>query len=140
MPPSFPFYSYISNLGCRNIVEGYTDNTFLPYANISRGVLAQWVVRARGWALSTNGVSHFSDVYPTDPLFPYIETAYAHGVISGYADGSFHPFSEVTRGQMSKMIVNAWGWQINVPAARTSRTCRPVTSSTATSRPSTTTA
>jgi hypothetical protein len=114
VPPSFPFYSYISNLGCRNIVEGYGDNTFLPYANITRGALAQWVVRARGWALDTGGATHFSDVYPTDPLYPYIETAYSHGVISGYADGSFHPYSEVTRGQMSKMIVNAWGWQINV--------------------------
>jgi len=113
VPASAPFYLYISSLFCRNIVDGYSDNTFHPNDNALRGLLAQWVVRARGWALDTTGAPHFSDVATTDPLYPYIETAYGHGVLSGYSDGTFRPYTQVTRGQMSKMIVNALGWTID---------------------------
>lgn len=110
VPAQNPFYTYINTLYCRNIAAGYSDTTFRPYSNAGRGTLARWVVLARGWLLSTGGVQHFADVPPTDPLYPYVETAFNHGVLSGYADGTFHPYADVTRGQMSKMIVNAMGW------------------------------
>ena len=119
-PPSFsdvdapsPFYQYISNLVCRNVAEGYINNTFQPNAYAWRGTLAKWIVLARGWTVDTMASQHFNDVPNTDPLFPYIETAYNHGVISGYSDGSFRPYTSVTRGQMSKMVVNAMGWAID---------------------------
>src|SRR5207247_8687168 len=95
------------------IVEGSADNTFRPYNNADRGTLARWVVKARGWAIDTTGGPHFIDVPPSDPLYPYVETAFNHGVLSGYADGTFRPTNNVTRGQMSKMIVNAMGWTID---------------------------
>jgi len=46
-----------------------------------------------------------------------VETAYNHGVISGYSDGTFHPDAIVTRGQTSKMIVVAFGWPLNIAGA-----------------------
>ena len=117
VPPAQPFYSYIRDLECRNIVAGYSDNTFRPGANATRGTLAQWIVLALGWGLSSGGTAHFSDVPASDPLYPYVETAYAHNVLNGYADGTFHPYDVVTRGQMSKMIVNAMGWTIDTTGA-----------------------
>jgi hypothetical protein len=111
--PGTPFYTYISDLYCRNVVEGYSDNTFRPNMNAWRGTLAKWVVLARGWPLDSTGAPHFIDVPTSDPLYPYIETAFNHGVISGYSDGTFRPYNNVTRGQMSKMVVNAMGWAIN---------------------------
>ncbi|MGI8587581.1 MAG: S-layer homology domain-containing protein [Chloroflexia bacterium] len=112
-PQSETFYTYVSYLYCRGIVEGYSDNTFRPNTYALRGTLASWVVRARGWAINTAGGPHFADVPPSDPLYAYIETAYNHGVISGYSDGTFKPNNSVTRGQMSKMIVIAMGWPID---------------------------
>ncbi|HMA37190.1 MAG TPA: S-layer homology domain-containing protein [Chloroflexia bacterium] len=105
-----PFYDYITSLYCRNVVDGYPDNTFRPYADATRGTLAHWVVTARAWPIDTSGGPHFSDVPTSDPLYSAIETAYHHGMISGYADGTFRPANPLTRGQMSKMIALGWGW------------------------------
>ncbi len=113
VPPAQPFYSYIRDLSCANIAQGYSDNTFRPNYGATRAMLAEWIVTARGWAIDTTGGPHFADVPTWDPFYPYIETAYHHSVISGYADGTFHADAAVTRGQMSKMIVNAMGWAID---------------------------
>ncbi|HMA34875.1 MAG TPA: endo alpha-1,4 polygalactosaminidase [Chloroflexia bacterium] len=111
-----PFAAYIVRLYCAGTVEGYPDNTFRPYNDADRGTLARWIVRARGWAITTVGGPHFTDVAPTDALYPYVETAYNHGVLNGYADHTFRPAAPVTRGQMSKMLVNAQGWTNDIPA------------------------
>ena len=36
----------------------------------------------------------------------YIRTMAAQGVINGYSDGSFKPHSNITRGQMAKILYN----------------------------------
>ena len=36
-------------------------------------------------------------------------------VISGYIDGTFRPGSDVTRGQLCKIVVLAEGWQVECP-------------------------
>ena len=36
----------------------------------------------------------------------YIQTMAAQGVISGYADGTFQPGANITRGQMAKILYN----------------------------------
>jgi len=46
-------------------------------------------------------------VGPTNPFYSMIETAYAHGVISGYSNFTFQPFNNVTRAQIAKIIYNA---------------------------------
>ena len=50
----------------------------------------------------------FSDVPPSQPFWVFVERAYLHGVISGYADGTFRPGNGVTRGQTAKFIANAF--------------------------------
>lgn len=35
-----------------------------------------------------------------------IRTMAAQGVINGYSDGSFKPHSNITRGQMAKILYN----------------------------------
>jgi hypothetical protein len=37
-----------------------------------------------------------------------VETAFAHGIISGYADNTFRPVASITRGQLAKMIYLAY--------------------------------
>ncbi|MDQ2808266.1 MAG: S-layer homology domain-containing protein, partial [Chloroflexota bacterium] len=115
VPSSDVFYPFIGDLACRNVIEGYSDNTFRTSAIATRAMLAKWVVLARGWDLDTTSGPHFTDVATSDPYYPYIETARLHSVLSGYSDGTFKPNNEVSRGQMSKMIVIAMGWAINAP-------------------------
>ena len=40
-------------------------------------------------------------------FYDYIETAYHHGIISGYADGTFRPGNSATRGQICKIVYDA---------------------------------
>jgi hypothetical protein len=100
-------------LYCRGALSGYADNTFRPYNNTTRGQLSKIVVLAEAWPINTAGGPHFADVPDTNPFYSYIETAYNHGVTSGYADGSFRWGNNVTRGQLSKIVVLAEGWPIN---------------------------
>ena len=58
----------------------------------------------------------FSDVLPTDYFYQAVAYLYCHGVIGGYADGTFRPYNSTTRGQFSKMLVLAEGFPINTTA------------------------
>jgi len=75
--------------------------------------LCKIVVLAEGWSIDTSGGPHFSDVPQSNPFYGYIETAYHHEVISGYADGTFRWGNDVTRAQLSKIVVVAQQWPID---------------------------
>jgi hypothetical protein len=70
-----------------------------------------------GFSLQFPANPTFTDVSRTSPYHRYIETAVAYGIISGYADHTFRPDNNLTRGQMCKVIVVAgqvrYGWPIN---------------------------
>jgi hypothetical protein len=113
VPSGSTFYPYISNLECRNIVEGYSDNTFRPSDPAPRALLTRWVSLTRNWTPSITGGPHFIDVSPLEPLYTFVETGVAHGIIGGYTDGTFRPYNTVTRAQTAKMIVLAMGWPVD---------------------------
>jgi len=104
VPRDHPFYQYIMTAKRDNIISGYNDGTFRPYANVTRGQIAKIAVESARMAdLSGEGPS-FRDVEPGSTFYRYIETAYAHGILSGYADGTFRPFNDATRGQITKIV------------------------------------
>jgi hypothetical protein len=57
----------------------------------------------------------FSDVPSTDVFYPFIRCLACRGIISGYADGTFRPGNDVTRGQLSKIVSNSAGFQETIP-------------------------
>jgi len=70
----------------------------------------------------------FSDV--TDPTAYYYQGVYSlacRGVISGYADGTYRPFNQTTRGQMTKIVTLAFNIPLVPPPALDSRTFSDVT-------------
>jgi hypothetical protein len=114
VPAAAYFATPVGYLACQGILAGYADGSFQPYNNTTRGQLAKIVVSAAGWAIDTSGGPHFTDVPAGNPFYGFIETAYHHGIISGYANGdgtfSFRWGADVTRAQVSKIIVSAAGW------------------------------
>ena len=74
---------------------------------MTRGQLSKIVVLAEGWAIDVIGGPHFSDVPESQTFYPFVETAYNRGIISGYADGTFRPGNNATRGQISKIVYQA---------------------------------
>jgi hypothetical protein len=107
VPTEHPFYAYIETAYHRHVISGYDDNTFRPYNNVNRGQLCKIVVLAREWEIYVPPAPTFSDVPATHTFYAYIETAYGQSIISGYSDGTFHPGSNATRGQISKIVYNA---------------------------------
>src|SRR5207249_4489576 len=106
------FYTPVGYLYNRDIISGYADNTFRPYNTTTRAQISKIIVVARGWQIDTTSGPHFHDVPASDMFYNYIETAYNHNLISGYACGGagepcdsdnkpyFRPNSMVTRAQL----------------------------------------
>lgn len=55
----------------------------------------------------------FTDVLPGSTFYEFIRCLACRGIISGYADRTFRPFNDVTRGQIAKMISNSAGLNNN---------------------------
>jgi subtilisin len=60
---------------------------------------------------------NFSDVGPSDYFYAPLGYLACHGVIGGYADGTFRPYANTTRGQLSKIITLAYSLPGTTPAA-----------------------
>jgi hypothetical protein len=113
VPPDYWAYAYINYMACGGIISGYADGTFRPGNNTTRGQVAKMIVLAERWSINTSGGPHFTDVAPGSTFYDFVETAYNHGVISGYANGTFKPGNSVTRAQLSKIVALARGWPAN---------------------------
>jgi hypothetical protein len=108
------FYEFVRCLYCRGAISGYGDGTFRPYNNTTRGQMTKIVVLANAIPIYTPPTPTFRDVSAGHTFYPYIETAYrhgiivetayAHGIISGYSDHTFRPGNSATRGQICKIV------------------------------------
>jgi hypothetical protein len=116
LPETYWAYSYIGYLFCNSVISGYADGTFRPGGSTTRAQLTKMVTLGMGWPLYNPVVPDFSDVPFDSPYYQYIETAYVHGIISGYSDGTFRPGNDVTRAQVAKMLVLAKAWTLYFPA------------------------
>jgi hypothetical protein len=106
-----PFRLYVETAVHYEIISGYADGTFRPYNLVTRGQLAKILALAgrefQGWSLVDPPLPTFSDVPRDNPFYTHIETAACHGIISGYADGTFRWSNNATRGQIAKMVHQA---------------------------------
>jgi hypothetical protein len=136
--PGDPFYSYILALNDDGIVSGYNTAPpcpnsqwipcFRPNAHSTRGQISQIVSLATGFNEPVSGQT-FQDVPPGATFYTYTERLAQRGIISGYPCGSiqtepcvppenrpyFRTYNDVTRGQISKVVSVAFGW--NEPVA-----------------------
>jgi hypothetical protein len=55
----------------------------------------------------------FSDVPQGSTFYPYVRCLACRGILGGYPDGTFKANSNVTRGQLSKIVSNAAGFSDN---------------------------
>jgi hypothetical protein len=62
--------------------------------------------------------NQFGDVLQGSTFYPYVRCLACRGILSGYFDGTFRPNNSVTRGQLSRIVSNAAGFN-NVPTSQT---------------------
>ncbi|HKP53993.1 MAG TPA: S-layer homology domain-containing protein [Chloroflexia bacterium] len=122
VPPDHTFYSFIRCLACRGIISGYSDGTFKPGNEITRGQIAKMVSNAAGLENDPGG-QLFEDVPPTHTFYAWINRLSQLGYMGGYPCGTipeepceppdnrpyFRPFANATRGQLAKIVSNTAG-------------------------------
>jgi photosystem II stability/assembly factor-like uncharacterized protein len=115
--PGSTFYIFVQCLACRGIIGGYEDGSFRPDDGVTRGQLSKIVSNAAGFDDDVSGQT-FSDVDPNNTFYLYIERMAMKGVIGGYEDGTFRPGNSATRGQITKIVSNARGYN-DIPTTQT---------------------
>jgi hypothetical protein len=119
-------YGYVKWAYCGGIISGYSDGSFRPDDPTTRGQVAKMIVGATGWPLTLPaGAPHFLDVPAGSTFYPYIEVAWAQGILGGYPDGTYRPGPPVTRAQLTKLVVLARGLPLSLPATPTFRDVPP---------------
>ncbi len=132
--PTAYYYQGVYYLACHGVISGYSDGTYKPFNNTTRGQMTKIVTLAFNIPLVTPpATGTFADVLPDNVFYQLIETAAAHGIVSGYTCGSsnpqtgtaepcdnarrpyFRPSNFVTRGQLAKIVVLGAGWTLQNP-------------------------
>ncbi len=122
VPSNSTFYLWIRCLACRGIISGYSDGTFRPGNEITRGQIAKMVSNSAGFE-EDPGPQIYEDVDSNNPFYMWINRLSMRGHMSGYNCGLvpeepcnppdnrpyFRPFANATRGQLSKIVANAAG-------------------------------
>ena len=121
VPANSTFYTYVKCLACRQILGGYSDGTFRPQNQITRGQIAKIVSNAAGYTDDVTGQQTYADVPSNSTFHQWIERLSMRGHMGGYACGGpgepcdtqnrpyFRPGNNATRGQLSKIVSNAAG-------------------------------
>lgn len=109
VPPTDVFWLFIERVAAHGVVGGYSDGTYRPGNAVTRGQVAKFVSLAAGYSdVIPAGQQTFRDVPATDVFWQAIERVVAHGVVSGYSDGTYRPANAVTRGQTAKFIAGGF--------------------------------
>ena len=104
-------YEAIDTLKTLDIVNGYSTTKYGPNDTLTRAQLCTMIVRAvYGDDTHYNSVNVFNDVSVSHWARIYIDTAYNHGVMSGYGNGTFGPEDKLTYTQTARVILNILGY------------------------------
>ncbi|PZR95775.1 MAG: hypothetical protein DLM69_11445, partial [Candidatus Chloroheliales bacterium] len=111
------FYPAIHYLYCRSVVNGTDATHFSPSATSTRAQFAKVVVLGFGTPFYTPSTPDFTDVPPGFYAYLFIESGFHAGILSGFdansctAHGATYPCYlpniPITRGQLTKLVVNA---------------------------------
>lgn len=132
VPPTDPFCRHVHWLaaGGRSFScdeEATYGSTWCPAAPIDRRDMATILARdlaggddlvpasrpdpgnGRGYDCTDGSANAFIDVPDSDPGCKFVYYIWSFGIIDGNGDGTYAPNASVTRDQMAKFLVNAYG-------------------------------
>jgi hypothetical protein len=118
LPLNHTFYANIKCLACNGILSGYSDGTFRPNNDITRGQIAKVVSNAAGFNEGP-GAQIYEDVPASNTFYAWINRLSRRGHMGGYNCGGtgepcgpenrpyFRPNANATRGQLAKIVASA---------------------------------
>jgi hypothetical protein len=97
----------IYSLANRGIVNGVSDTKFDWERPITRAEASKIIANAMNYDLQTITNPKFSDVASNAWYYPYVAALANRNIISGY-NGKFNPNAKITRGDMAKILAEAF--------------------------------
>ena len=82
------------------VTSGYADGTFRPDQTCTRAQVVTFLWRAKGCPEPTTTVNPFKDVSASAYYYKAVLWAVENNITTGYADGTFRPDGECTRGHV----------------------------------------
>jgi hypothetical protein len=104
---SYWAYNEIHYLADQQIIRG-KDGKFNPEDSIKRMQAAEMLVKALGLSTANRPNPNFKDIKPGDYGYEYAATLADEGIMTG-SNGYFKPWDTLTRGQMAKILSEAYG-------------------------------
>jgi hypothetical protein len=102
-------FKYVQKMYDEEITTGYSDGTYRPAQNVTRGQMASFIIRALyPGGFTYTPTPYFSDVPESHWAFPYVQKMYDAGITTGYADDTYRPSLNVSRAQMATFIGRAF--------------------------------
>ena len=96
---------YITYLEENDILSAFKEEKFNPNKYITRAELLTMLVKMKKLKTIAYNDS-FKDVSQDHPYADIIQTAYENKIIDGYGDGTFRPDNEISRAEMSVMLIS----------------------------------
>ena len=105
--PESSFSGEIVGLAAMGITDGCLPSRFCPTAQVTRGEMAAFLVRALRLDPGQEEIDAFSD--DNGSYFENeINTLHVHGITNGCAEAKFCPNQFITRGEMAAFLVRAF--------------------------------
>ncbi|WP_404404986.1 S-layer homology domain-containing protein [Jeotgalibacillus malaysiensis] len=100
-----PMEEQIRALVSQEIMNGYDDGSFRPYNQVTRVQFASLIARALN--LEPDTTQTFGDMPSDEETINRIQGAAGAGIITGYEDGTFRPYTMISREHMAVMLKRA---------------------------------
>ena len=93
----------------KGFISGYSDGSFHPNDPITRAEAVVMITQIAGIIdYDTASLSSFSDVTGTDWFAAAVALATEYEIVEGYGDGTFRPYSNISRGEAATVAVRVW--------------------------------
>ncbi|WP_226675883.1 S-layer homology domain-containing protein [Rossellomorea aquimaris] len=110
------YYEYVSALAEAGIIDGRPDGSFDLGGKLNRAEAAKMISKIIKLDTTDAPASSFEDVKEDVWYTDYINALYAEGLIDGVSETMFAPNQELTRAQLAKMVVEAYGLELDASA------------------------
>ncbi|MFI8687537.1 S-layer homology domain-containing protein [Rossellomorea sp. NPDC077527] len=110
------YFEYVSALAEAGIIDGRPDGSFDLGGKLNRAEAAKMIAKIIKLDTTDAPASSFEDVKEDVWYTDYINALYAEGLIDGVSETMFAPNKELTRAQLAKLVVDAYGLELDASA------------------------